>query len=66
MLVKIVQNFDAVEGWQVGDVVEITTADTLIREGKVVPVSMPVEPDPEPVSAQEPATEEAHDEVPEE
>ena len=36
MLVKIVEDFYSAEGWQVGDVVDMTNPETLLREGKVV------------------------------
>lgn len=35
MLIKIIEDFGAAEGWQVGDIVDMTDAETLIREGKV-------------------------------
>jgi len=36
VIVKIVEDFYSAEGWQVGDVVDMTNPETLLREGKVV------------------------------
>ncbi|MBM4401848.1 MAG: hypothetical protein FJ044_01225 [Candidatus Cloacimonetes bacterium] len=34
-IVKILQDFNAAEGWKIGDIVDITSPDKLIVEGKV-------------------------------
>lgn len=35
MLVKILRNYENAEGWKAGDVVDVTNADLLIRQGYV-------------------------------
>lgn len=53
-LYKILENFEAREGWQVGDVVAITNPETLLREGKIALADTEeavktVEPEVEPI-----------------
>lgn len=58
MLVKIVEDFNAIEGWGVGDVVDITDPEVLLAQGKVVAADTPV--------AEEEVVEEPVEEVEEE
>lgn len=38
MLVKVVIDWDATEGYKVGDIVDLSSPEVLLREGKVIPV----------------------------